>query len=91
VKDALKDGLTEAEVDRAKNRMQSEAVYAQDSLDGAARLVGQALVNGRTLDDVEQWPERIGAVTLDEVNAAAKLVIKDDTAVTGLLLPQPTS
>lgn len=91
VKEALKDGVSEAEVDRAKKRMQSEAVYAQDSLDGPARLVGAALAVGRTLDDVEEWPDRIGAVTADEVNAAAKLVIRDDTAVTGILLPQPTS
>jgi zinc protease len=91
VQAALKDGITAEEVDRAKKRMQSAAVYSRDSLDGPARLVGAALVTGRTLEDVEDWPERIGAVTVDEVNAAAKLVIHDETAVTGLLLPQPTS
>ena len=46
---------------------------------------------GARLDDVQSWPDRIGAVTLDEVNAAARLVLRDDVAVTGVLLPEPAS
>jgi len=91
VKAALKDGLTQEEVARAKQHMQQQAVYARDSLDGPARIVGSALATGRSLEDVETWPQHIGAVTLDEVNAAARLVIHDETAVTGVLLPEPTS
>ncbi len=91
IKAALKDGLTQEEVDRAKRRMQQAAVYARDSLMGPARIVGAALATGRSLDEVESWPQRIGAVTLDEVDAAARLVIHDATAVTGVLLPEPTS
>ncbi len=88
---ALREGITAEEVERAKKRMQSEAIYARDSLDGPARIIGTALATGRSLDEVESWPERIGAVTVDEVNAAARLVIRNDTAVTGVLLPEPTS
>jgi zinc protease len=91
IKDVVKNGLTQEEVDRAKQHMQQQAVYARDSLDGPARIIGAALVTGRSLDDVETWPQHIGAVTLDEVNAAAHLVIHDDVAVTGILLPEPTS
>jgi zinc protease len=84
----LRDGVTEDEVDRAKKRMQAEAVYARDSLGAGGRVVGSALSVGQTIDDVESWPERIGAVTVDQVNAAARAVLVDDTAVTGLLLPE---
>ncbi|HWI25933.1 MAG TPA: pitrilysin family protein [Stellaceae bacterium] len=91
IKAVLKDGLTEQEVDRAKRRMQQEAVFARDSLTGPARIIGAALATGRSLDDVESWPDRIGAVTLDQVNKAARLVIRNDIAVTGVLLPEPTS
>ena len=83
--------MTSDEIERAKKRMQTEAVYAQDGLAGPARIVGAALAEGRSLDDVQAWPERIGAVTLDDVNEAARLVIRDDVAVTGVLLPKPTS
>jgi len=71
--------------------MQQQAVYARDSLDGPARIIGAALATGRSLDDVETWPQHIGAVTLDEVNAAARLVIHDEIGVTGVLLAEPTS
>jgi zinc protease len=91
VKAALADGLTEDEVARAKARMQTAAIYDQDGIMGPARIIGSALASGRTLEDVQSWPDRIGAVTLDEVNAAARLVIHDDVAVTAVLLPQPTS
>jgi zinc protease len=91
LKTVLKDGLTQAEVDRAKQHMQQQAVYARDSLDGPARIIGAALATGRSLEDVETWPQHIGAVTLDEVNAAARLVIHDEIGVTGVLLPEPTS
>jgi zinc protease len=91
VKTALDHGITSEEVERAKARMRSSAAYARDSLSGPARIVGSALAIGRSLDDVESWPDHIGAVTLDEVFAAAKLVIHDDIAVTGVLMPGPTS
>jgi zinc protease len=91
IKKVLKDGLSAEEVERAKQHMQSQAVYARDSLDGPARVIGAALVTGRSLDDVETWPQHIGAVTVDQVNAAARLILRDDIAVTGILLPEPTS
>ncbi len=91
VKKVLKDGLTAEEVERAKRHMQSQAIYARDSLDGPARVIGSALAAGRTLEEVETWPARIGRVTVDEVNAAARLVLHDETSVTGVLLPEPTS
>jgi zinc protease len=91
VKTALADGVTADEVERAKTRMVTQAIYAQDSLSGPARIVGAALADGRSLDDVQNWPDRIGAVTLEDVNEAARLVIHEDQSVTGVLQPQPTS
>ena len=87
----LKDGVTQAELDNAKKRLEANALYAQDSLSGTARMVGGALVTGRTLDDVLDWSDRIDAVTLAQVNDAARDVIHDDVAVTGILTPTPGS
>jgi zinc protease len=91
VRKLLAEGVTPAEAERAKARMRAEAVYAQDSLSGPANLFGAALVNGRTIADVELWPDRIGEVTVDQINEAARAVIDDRTAVTGFLLPLPSS
>lgn len=78
-------GPTEDEVARAKQRMIAEAVFARDSIGTAARILGQGVAIGQSLDDIEAWPERIGAVTRDQVAEAAKLVLTGP-AVTSLLL-----
>jgi zinc protease len=61
--------------------------YARDSLHTAARVLGEALTTGQSVADVEAWPERIAAVTPEQVNAAAKAVLDDRASVTGILLP----
>ena len=50
-------------------------------------MFGAALTSGRTVADVEAWPQRIAAVTVDQVNAAARAVLQPERSTTGLLLP----
>ncbi|HYH38664.1 MAG TPA: pitrilysin family protein [Azospirillum sp.] len=83
----LKDGVSPEEVATAKKRMLTEAAYARDSLSGPANALGQALATGQSIDDVENWPVRIDAVTAEQVNAAARAVLGKSNHVTGLLLP----
>jgi zinc protease len=87
----LEAGVSDEEVERAKQRMMASVVYALDSVSAPARIFGSALTSGRTIEDVEAWPERIGAVTAEQVNAAARAVLVDRNSVTGLLLPDSTS
>ncbi|MFQ5958640.1 MAG: M16 family metallopeptidase [Alphaproteobacteria bacterium] len=87
----LAEGVTEEEVARVEKRVMAEATYARDSLYIAARAFGSALTSGLTVADVEAWPERIGAVTVEQVNAAARTVLTPETSVTGVLLPKETS
>ena len=54
---------------------------------GAARVFGSALTSGEAVGDVEAWPARIAAVTLDQVNAAARFVFRPEQSVTAQLLP----
>jgi zinc protease len=85
----LKDGVTEAEVNDAKTRLEADAILARDSLDGPAQSIGQALATGQEISDVEDWPENIDKVTLADVNAAMRGLLGQDSAVaaTGWLLP----
>jgi zinc protease len=87
----LTEGASEDEVERAKSRMRAAAVYARDSLSTGARVIGAALTTGQTIADVEAWPQRIGAVTAAQVNAAARAILQPERSVTGLLLPKPAS
>ncbi|NQU61054.1 MAG: insulinase family protein [Rhodospirillales bacterium] len=86
----LQAGVSQSELDRAKKRMQAQAVYARDSLQGGARVLGSALAIGMKIEDVESWPERINAVTIEQVQAAAKAVLQEGHSVTSLLLQKKT-
>lgn len=85
----LREGVTVDEVADATKRLKASAVFARDDLETAARVLGAALATGRSIDDVEQWPARIGAVTAEQVNIAARAVLKPEGSVTGILLPKP--
>ena len=87
----LEEGVSEEEVETAKHRMIAGSVYARDSLGAGPRIFGRALTTGSTVADVESWPERIEAVTVEQVNDAAKAVFDDRRSATGVLLPKPTS
>jgi len=87
----LRDGVTADEVARAKDRMLASAIYARDSARQAARVLGAALATGRTVADVEEWPDRIGTVAKDHVDEAAKAVLVKKRSVTGLLLAEQRS
>lgn len=87
----IRDGVTEAEVALAKRQLRASAIFARDALSTAPNVFGRALTTGRTVEDVEAWPDRIGAVTVEQVNAATRAVLRDEQSVTGLLLPEPTT
>ncbi|MCW5750317.1 MAG: insulinase family protein [Alphaproteobacteria bacterium] len=86
-----RDGVTDAELARAKAGLEAAAIYARDSMSNAARTLGAALTSGLTVADVEAWPERIAAVTREDVQAAAREVLDLRRSVTGILLPKVRS
>jgi zinc protease len=87
----LRDGVEPAELARAKRRLIADAVYARDSLYLASRTFGEALTAGLSIEEIESWPERVQAVTAEQVTAAARHVFDIGRSVTGVLLPKPAS
>ena len=85
----LKGGIPAAEVERAKSHLVAGSAYARDSLHTGAQVLGEALAVGEDVADVESWPERIAAVTPEQVARAAASVLDAKASVTGLLLPDP--
>lgn len=86
IAELLEKGVTADEVARAKQVLIDRAAFAHDNLRTGAMSFGTALATGRTVADVEAWPDRIGAVTPEEVLAAARHVLKDTGSVTAVLL-----
>lgn len=87
----LRDGVTQAEVARSIARLTTAAIYERDALNTAPRVIGAALTSGQTLADVEAWPNRIAAVTAEQVNAAARAILVPNIGVIATLLPRPGS
>ena len=87
----IREGVTEEEVETAKKRMSAGAIFARDPLGAAPRIIGRAVASGRSIEELEAWPQRIEEVTVEQVNAAAQALLSDQSAVTGVLLPEPTS
>jgi zinc protease len=85
----LDKGVTEDELERAKNRLIASAVYAQDNQATLARWFGESLATGETVDDVRAWPDRIRAVTADAVRDAARRWLDRRWSVTGYLVKNP--
>lgn len=86
--DVVSNGLTAAELDRAKKVYLADDIYERDSQSTMARRYGYSLVTGQTIDDVESWPARIEAVTLQQIQQVAQKHLDIRNSVTGLLMPE---
>ncbi|MGI9422069.1 MAG: M16 family metallopeptidase [Hyphomicrobiaceae bacterium] len=88
IAEVKKDGVTDAELLRAKKVYLADHVYESDSQSTLARRYGYGLVTGQTIEQIEAWPDNIAKVTLADVNAAAKAHLDIRHSVTGLLKPE---
>jgi len=80
-------GVTQAELDRARASHIAEFVYDSDSISRMARQYGWRLSAGMTVEDVEEWPERLKQVTVDDIRAVARKYLVENNSVTGILTP----
>jgi zinc protease len=84
--EVVEGGVTADELARAKTRLIAEAVYAQDSQGTLARWYGAALTTGGTIEQVQGWPDRLRAVTAEQVRDAARKWLDKRRSVTGYLV-----
>jgi zinc protease len=74
------------DLERVKTQLIAEAIYAQDNQATLARWYGGALTTGLSIDDIRNWPDRIRAVTAEQVRAAAQKWLDKKSSVTGYLI-----
>ena len=82
----IEKGVTQEELERSRNRLIADAVYAQDSQSSLARWYGASLTTGLTIEQIRTWPDRLRAVTVDDVKNAAKQALDKRRSVTGYLI-----
>ena len=80
-------GLDEKTVTDAKERLQRSAIFARDSLMMPGYSFGMALATGHSVPDVEEWPDRLAAISVDDVNAALRDLAANPKHLVASLLP----
>jgi zinc protease len=86
IAEIIEKGVTPEELARSKTKLIADAVYAQDSQASMARWYGNSLTTGATVDDVQRWPDRIRAVSAEQVQQAARQWLDKRRSVTGFLI-----
>jgi len=84
----MAEGIDLDELARLKTQLRAGRIYAEDNIEGLARQYGEELAIGLSIEDIEAWPDRLQAVTPEDVMAAAAEVFDRRHAVTGWLMPE---
>ena len=83
------DPIAADEIERAKTNTVTSLVYAQDSMEGQARMIGSLQSIG--LDDrlLAQLPSKLDSVTIADIRAASKkYLVKDNLTVMHIIPPK---
>lgn len=84
-----KDGVSEAELRRAKAQLLASQVFKLDSMFGQAMEIGQIESVGLSYRKLDRMLEKLQKVTAAEVQGVARKYLTDDTLTVGVLDPQP--
>lgn len=88
IADIAENGISDEELARAKTSVLASVIFAQDSQSTLARIFGAALTTGSSVEEVQNWPSRLTAVTAEDVKNAASTWLKANGTVTARLLPE---
>lgn len=82
-----KEPVTADELARAKTQMIASNVYLRDGLQSLAQVMGHLKMLGLPLDYYFNWPEKVAAVTPQQMQESLKM-LNENNSVTGQLLPE---
>jgi len=90
IADVGQNAVHAEDLERVKTQLIAEAIYAQDNQATLARWYGAALTTGLSIEDIRSWPDRIRAVTSEQVRAVAQKWLDKKRSVTGYLIKDTT-
>ncbi|MFG3594309.1 M16 family metallopeptidase [Bradyrhizobium sp. RDI18] len=76
------------DLERVKTQLIAQAIYAQDDQEALAGWYGAVLTTGLSIDDIRSRPDRIRAVTAEQVREAAQAWLDKKRSVTGYLIKE---
>jgi zinc protease len=90
IADIQENGIRSEDLERVKTQLIAETVYAQDNQATLARWYGGAMTTGLRIEDIRNWPERIRAVTAEQVRGVVQKWFDKNRSVTGYLIKDAT-
>jgi zinc protease len=86
ISDIGQNAVRAEDLERVKTQLIAEAIYAQDNQTTLAHWYGGALTTGLSIEDIRSWPDRIRAVTSEQVREVAQKWLDKKRSVTGYLI-----
>jgi zinc protease len=84
--EVVRDGISERELVKAKNQLRARLVFENDSVTNLGHQLGY-FQTVASLDVYQEAPNRIAAVTLDQVGSVAKKYLRTDRRTVGWYSP----
>jgi zinc protease len=83
------EGITDAELQRAKRQTLAQIVYGAQTAEGMADRLARDTIGMGDPDYLQRYAAAITALTAAEVQAAARDILRDQRLLTVTLLPKP--
>lgn len=84
----MEEGIDPEQLERIKYQLRASQIYARDDADAVGNRYGRALSIGLTVEDVQNWPKVLDAVTEEQIMQAAREVFDRRQSVTGWLMKE---
>lgn len=85
VADLLKNGVTQAELDKARTSIMADEIYARDDTFTTMYRLGIWVTAGGDVAHFDDWQKELKAMTVADVNAVARKYLRDDTSTLAIL------
>ena len=82
---AIDDGISEEKLNLEKKKYYFDSIYGMDGILKPAEIIGEALTIGLSLDDIENWNDKLDEINLEMVKKELKEFSKNRNFVTGNL------
>ena len=91
IENVQKNGVTNEQVDLAKNILERDTYYARESVSNIAQEIGYTMVTANDIKVYENYVDNIKKVSADDVKRVANKYLGIDKSAVSIVLPEKTN
>jgi zinc protease len=85
ISQAIENGISEEKLSLEKKKYYYDSIYGMDGILKPAEIIGEALTIGLSLDEIENWNNKLDEINLEMVKKELKEFSENKNFVTGNL------